>query len=215
MRATGTDCGELLITSAGYIKVTDFGLSKVGIMIPKSNIYKELAEDITRECVGTPYYFAPEIILKEGYGRPVDWWSMGIILYEFLVGVVPFDGDSLTELYESVTNDGFTTWDVTDQRKLCTITPRTMNDEDPKSPPQCSPAYQHKYIRNNFILSIMATFTLAFRQCASLLRGDAPAAQRRRAPMFNLGDACVVLVAFIRHVRRFRRLASDARKRYM
>ncbi|CAJ0950855.1 unnamed protein product [Ranitomeya imitator] len=111
----GSTSVPLLITSAGYIKVTDFGLSKVGIMIPKSNIYKELAEDITREFMdhemcGTPYYFTPEIILKEGYGRPVDWWSMGIILYEFLVGVVPFDGDSLTELYESVTNGGII-WD--------------------------------------------------------------------------------------------------------
>ncbi|XP_077149066.1 microtubule-associated serine/threonine-protein kinase 4-like [Ranitomeya variabilis] len=236
---------NLLITSSGHIKVTDFGLSKVGIMIPKTNIYKELAEDITREFMdhemcGTPYYFAPEIILKEGYGRPVDWWSMGIILYEFLVGFLPFDGDSLTELYESVTNGGII-WDcdfapppdaqnlitellrkkpadrlgtggafeikghpflsdldfgnllsqkpeyipqfATDVdtslfinrqdieehlasedeegdtnednksfefqnftssserlSKLCTITTRTMNDEDPKSPPQCTPA---------------------------------------------------------------------------
>ncbi|CAJ0948864.1 unnamed protein product [Ranitomeya imitator] len=92
-----------------HIKVTHFGLSKVGIKIPKTNIYKELVEDITREFMdheicGTPYYFAPELILKEGYGRPVDWWSLGTILHELLMGFVPFDGDSLTELYESVTN---------------------------------------------------------------------------------------------------------------
>ncbi|XP_069624552.1 cAMP-dependent protein kinase catalytic subunit gamma-like [Ranitomeya imitator] len=62
------------------------------------------------EICGTPYYFAPELILKEGYGRPVDWWSLGTILHELLMGFVPFDGDSLTELYESVTN-GDIIWD--------------------------------------------------------------------------------------------------------
>ncbi|XP_073517165.1 microtubule-associated serine/threonine-protein kinase 3-like [Phyllobates terribilis] len=50
---------------------------------------------------GTPYYKAPEIILKKGYGRPVDWWSMGIILHEFLLGFGPFDGDSVTDLYDT------------------------------------------------------------------------------------------------------------------
>ena len=35
---------------------------------------------------GTPEYIAPEVILRQGYGKPVDWWSMGIILYEFLIG---------------------------------------------------------------------------------------------------------------------------------
>ncbi|XP_073522187.1 microtubule-associated serine/threonine-protein kinase 3-like [Phyllobates terribilis] len=51
---------------------------------------------------GTPYYIAPEVILKEGYGRPVDWWSMGIILHKFLTGSVPFDGDSVAELYDRI-----------------------------------------------------------------------------------------------------------------
>ena len=39
---------------------------------------------------GTPEYIAPEVILRQGYGKLVDWWSMGIILYEFLIGCVPF-----------------------------------------------------------------------------------------------------------------------------
>ncbi|XP_077137291.1 microtubule-associated serine/threonine-protein kinase 4-like [Ranitomeya variabilis] len=98
---------NLLITSAGHIKVTDFGLSKVGVMIPNTNTYKHSAEDISREFLdrevcGTPRYIAPEVILKQGYGRPVDWWSMGIILYEFLMGYTPFRGVSRSEVYDNV-----------------------------------------------------------------------------------------------------------------
>lgn len=51
---------------------------------------------------GTPEYIAPEVILRQGYGKPVDWWAMGIILYEFLVGCVPFFGDTPEELFGQV-----------------------------------------------------------------------------------------------------------------
>lgn len=51
---------------------------------------------------GTPEYIAPEVILRQGYGKPVDWWAMGIILFEFLVGCVPFFGDTPEELFGHV-----------------------------------------------------------------------------------------------------------------
>ncbi|NXH19294.1 MAST4 kinase, partial [Bucco capensis] len=54
---------------------------------------------------GTPEYIAPEVILRQGYGKPVDWWAMGIILYEFLVGCVPFFGDTPEELFGQVISD--------------------------------------------------------------------------------------------------------------
>lgn len=53
---------------------------------------------------GTPEYIAPEVILRQGYGKPVDWWAMGIILYEFLVGCVPFFGDTPEQLFGQVVN---------------------------------------------------------------------------------------------------------------
>lgn len=52
-----------------------------------------------KQVFGTPEYIAPEVILRQGYGKPVDWWSMGIILYEFLIGCVPFFGDTPEELF--------------------------------------------------------------------------------------------------------------------
>lgn len=56
---------------------------------------------------GTPEYIAPEVILRQGYGKPVDWWAMGIILYEFLVGCVPFFGDTPEELFgQVITGEG-------------------------------------------------------------------------------------------------------------
>ena len=45
------------------------------------------------------------MILRQGYGKPVDWWSMGIILYEFLIGCVPFFGETPEELFAHTVND--------------------------------------------------------------------------------------------------------------
>ncbi|TNN34427.1 Microtubule-associated serine/threonine-protein kinase 3 [Liparis tanakae] len=100
----------LLITSMGHIKLTDFGLSKMGLMNMTTNLYEGHVEKDTREFIdkqvcGTPEYIAPEVILRQGYGKPVDWWAMGVILYEFLVGCVPFFGDTPEELFGQVVSD--------------------------------------------------------------------------------------------------------------
>ncbi|XP_043938357.1 microtubule-associated serine/threonine-protein kinase 3-like [Protopterus annectens] len=89
---------NLLITKTGHIKVTDFGLSKIGLMSFCTSLYKGHIKKVAREfqdkqISGTPEYIAPEVILEEGYGKPVDWWAMGIILYQFLVGHIPFLSD--------------------------------------------------------------------------------------------------------------------------
>uniref|UniRef100_H2Y6L3 non-specific serine/threonine protein kinase n=1 Tax=Ciona savignyi TaxID=51511 RepID=H2Y6L3_CIOSA len=99
---------NLLITSMGHIKLTDFGLSKVGLMSRTTNMYEshldpqQLFND--RQVYGTPEYIAPEVILHLGYGTPVDWWSAGICLYEFLVGCVPFFGQTPDDLFMQAIN---------------------------------------------------------------------------------------------------------------
>ena len=101
---------NLLITALGHIKLTDFGLSKMGLMSLATNLYegyidKETKQFSDKQVFGTPEYIAPEVILRQGYGKPVDWWSMGVILYEFLIGCVPFFGETPEELFAHTVKD--------------------------------------------------------------------------------------------------------------
>ncbi|XP_055634435.1 cAMP-dependent protein kinase catalytic subunit beta-like [Toxorhynchites rutilus septentrionalis] len=68
---------NILIDSKGYVKITDFGFCK-------------LIRDRTWTLCGTPEYLAPEIIQAKGYGKSVDWWSFGILLFEMMAGYTPF-----------------------------------------------------------------------------------------------------------------------------
>jgi serine/threonine protein kinase len=78
-----------LFDSRGYIKLSDFGFAKV---VP----------DRTFTLCGTPEYLAPEIILNVGHGRPVDWWTLGVLLYEFLAGIDPFADKDTLSIYENI-----------------------------------------------------------------------------------------------------------------
>ncbi|CAH8630900.1 unnamed protein product [Heterobilharzia americana] len=84
---------NLLITHEGHIKLTDFGLSRIGLMNLATNLYEKNL-DLEKDCK----MFRD----KQGYGKPVDWWSMGIMLYEFLVGCVPFCGNTIEELFDNI-----------------------------------------------------------------------------------------------------------------
>ena len=70
---------NILLDKDGHIKLIDFGLSKEGV---NDDIY-------AKSFCGSIGYFAPEILLKQGYGKSVDWYSLGIIFYEMLFGTIP------------------------------------------------------------------------------------------------------------------------------
>jgi serum/glucocorticoid-regulated kinase 2 len=83
---------NILMDDVGHICLTDFGLSKdVDPDNPEANTF----------C-GTPEYLAPEILKGGAHGKPVDWWSLGILLYELTVGIPPFYSQNVNEMYHKI-----------------------------------------------------------------------------------------------------------------
>ena len=80
---------NILIHKSGYLKLTDFGFAKI-------------VEGRTYTLCGTPEYLAPEIILNKGHGKPVDWWTTGILLYEMIAGIDPFSDDDPMMVYQKI-----------------------------------------------------------------------------------------------------------------
>jgi len=84
---------NLLLTNEGHICMTDFGISKQGF---KSD------DDRTATFCGTPEYLAPEILEGSRYGKGVDWWSLGTLMYEMLTGLPPFYAQDIQTMYNKI-----------------------------------------------------------------------------------------------------------------
>lgn len=83
---------NLLLGRDGHIKIADFGLCKDNIRFT----------DTTRTFCGTPEYLSPEVIEDNQYGRAVDWWSLGVLLYEMMCGSLPFNNRSTDVLFREI-----------------------------------------------------------------------------------------------------------------
>ncbi|KAG0365183.1 camp-dependent protein kinase catalytic subunit [Gamsiella multidivaricata] len=81
---------NLLLDSMGHIKITDFGFAK------------HVPQNMTWTLCGTPDYLAPEIIQSKGYGKAVDWWSMGVLMFEMCAGFPPFFDEDHIKLYGKI-----------------------------------------------------------------------------------------------------------------
>lgn len=83
---------NILLDYTGHIALCDFGLCKLDMK----------DEDRTNTFCGTPEYLAPELLLGHGYTKTVDWWTLGVLLYEMLTGLPPFYDENTNEMYRKI-----------------------------------------------------------------------------------------------------------------
>lgn len=123
---------NLLLDARGHLKLSDFGLCTGLKKSHRTDFYRDLSQakpsDFIGTCaspmdskrraeswkrnrralaystVGTPDYIAPEVFLQTGYGPACDWWSLGVIMYEMLMGYPPFCSDNPQDTYRKVMN---------------------------------------------------------------------------------------------------------------
>lgn len=81
---------NILLDADGHLKLVDFGFAK------------ELWSRETYTLCGTPEYLAPEVIHNSGHGLAVDWWALGVLIYEFIVGQPPFWDPNPMRIYEQI-----------------------------------------------------------------------------------------------------------------
>ncbi|KHN83566.1 Protein kinase C-like 1B [Toxocara canis] len=86
---------NILLDAEGHCRLADFGMCKEGIT----------KDNLTSTFCGTPDYIAPEILQEMEYGVSVDWWALGVLMYEMMAGQPPFEADNEDDLFEAILHD--------------------------------------------------------------------------------------------------------------
>ncbi|KAJ3425236.1 non-specific serine/threonine protein kinase [Anaeramoeba flamelloides] len=107
---------NVLLNEDGHIKLTDFGLAKSGVSFSGGGGNKYSSDDDdddesnekedqkTNTFCGTPAYFAPEVLKRDSYGKSVDYWTIGILIYEMLTGKPPFIAENRNKMFVAILN---------------------------------------------------------------------------------------------------------------
>ena len=116
---------NILVDSTGHLKLTDFGLSKGATEERKRNWFSNylkndnatqktqsksedsepLQKTKKKGAIGTPYYIAPEILLDKENNFDCDWWALGVIMFEIMLGGPPYNGNSPDEIFQHILSD--------------------------------------------------------------------------------------------------------------
>jgi protein kinase A len=105
---------NILFDARGHVKLVDFGFAKV------------VGDRETYTLCGTPEYLSPEVIQSKGHGKAVDWWALGVLIYEMILGYPPFYDNSPIKIYEKIVTGriSFPAWLPPDTKdiiqRLCT-----------------------------------------------------------------------------------------------
>lgn len=86
---------NILLDFTGHIALCDFGLCKLNMT----------GSDRTNTFCGTPEYIAPELLESQGYTKTVDWWTLGVLLYEMMTGLPPFYDKNVNTMYQRILSD--------------------------------------------------------------------------------------------------------------
>ncbi|KAF3849428.1 hypothetical protein F7725_015925, partial [Dissostichus mawsoni] len=104
---------NLLMDADGFVRIADYGLCKEGLKCEHIVLFQSPSlitavygpRGSHPTFCGTPEFLAPEVLTDNNYTRSVDWWGLGVLIYEMLVGESPFPGDDEEEVFDSIVND--------------------------------------------------------------------------------------------------------------
>ena len=131
---------NILLDAEGHVKLTDFGLSKR---------FTKPGEKAETFC-GTPEYLAPEVIIGIPHDKAVDWWSVGILLYEMMVGLPPFYSENVNLMYELIQKSelrvpGFVSYEGRDL--ITKLLRRDPNTRLGSTDADCEPIKKHAFFK--------------------------------------------------------------------